>query len=310
MGRFEPDEDSPSGWVVQADLESAMPARQLSAMQAIAERRLPEGSDPSRVSVEDLDLWLRGEIPSLASTVLDAELSQWLFDLRDDLQGQARRCYELVRWVTNARSSHQPFRRGLFEFSLDGQSWHRSPAEPLGKPFDLRADSGIQLGSLPWDGLSWLASEGHAEPVGHSLIREASSLRREAPRAAVVLGAAAAETALKGAISVLAPEAAFLVDKLQSPSPHVLLKEYLPTLRSRASAPGLLLPAPRALRKSIHWLSETRNRVVHNRNQLIHFPELPQALIHVRDLVWLMDYHCGHEWAAEYISQDLLRTPA
>lgn len=305
LGRFEADETSPSGWVVVAETAVEFPPRLFAAMEAIADRRLPHGSDRTKDQAGNVDRWLRREAEVLPSTVLNVDLSTRILNLRDELRSEARRCYELVRWVTNARATHRPFLRGRCEFSLDGQMWHSAPSEPPGKPFDLRADWGIQLDSLPWNELSSLAARGQEEPVGHSLIREASSLRREAPRAAVVLGAAAAETALKSAISTLAPDAAFLVDKLQSPSPSVLLNDYLPTLTSKAPDPNFLMPPPKVLRRSIHWLSETRNRVVHSRNQILQFPDLPHALVHVRDLVWLLDYHCGHAWAENHISNEL-----
>lgn len=223
---------------------------------------------------------------------------------REDLQAQARRVSELARWVTNAPGSHNPFRRGVLEFSLDESRWHLAPKRPPGAPTGLRVQQGVQLDRIDSQVVSELAVAGRSEPVGHSLIREALDMVTRAPRSSVVIAAAAVETAVKEVIQSLAPGSAYLVDEMPSPPVPKLLKDYLPTLPSPTPLGRTALPAPKQIRASLQWCIETRNTIVHRRQAQHWFPELPRRLADLQDLIWLLDAHCGNDWALGHISRE------
>jgi len=284
-----------------ADLTIGVACRE--TLRAIAERRLPKGCDLTADEPGNVQRWLDREMDTFVMTVLDRRIQEEIDEIREDLASQARRFFELLRWLSDAKTSHRPLERGRLEFSIDGRSWSKAPVHPPAKPVGLRVDWGIRLDELDWDGFSQFAQGGQSEPVGHSLIREAMSLRREAPRSAVVLASAALETAVKETIHRLAPDATFLVDETPTPPVAKLVKDYLPQLRSLGSDPTWLMPVPSDLRRSINWLVNTRNRVVHNREQLHSFPGLLEAMLHVQDIVWILDYHCGHDWAMRNVAE-------
>jgi hypothetical protein len=271
---------------------------------AISERRLPQGVDRSKDTAGNTERWLTGELLSLPMVIVPRYLGDFLDEVRGDLQSQARRMFELVTWVTDAgMRHHRPLSTGVMEFSLQDGSWVRAPAYGPGKPIGLRTDWGIDLDRIDWNNLVEFAAEGRSAPVGHSLIREAHSLMKEAPRSAVVLAAAAAETAVKEAITRLAPDAAFLVDQVQSPPIPKLVNSYLPQLKSRGEDPARLMPVPKHIAHSLTWLFNTRNQVVHNRRQAHFFPNLVEAILDVEDLIWILDYHGGQPWALARLSQ-------
>jgi hypothetical protein len=303
-GSIRPPGPGSDQWLSEADALLDVGAHLVDALELIAARELPDQCDLSKDGPGNAARWLSGESNSLTMAVLPEHVQQWFIEVREDLRVQARRVFELVRWVSNARDTHPPLAGGMLEFSLDGHTWHHAPSEPPGKPFDLRAYSGVDLDALNVDAISELAIRGQSEPVGHSLIREALSLRPTAPRPAVVLGAAAAETAAKEAIHRLLPAAAYLIDELPSPPVDKLVAKYLPELGTRSALNLVLLPPPKPVMRSLKWLIETRNRVVHNREQSHRFPELLGALVHVRDLMWVLDCYCGHDWAFANLSPE------
>lgn len=301
--------DDSGGWRIGAFTSPPQSPELDSVLVALSERRLPpEVGDRVEATgqQENVGNWLSGQASGLVIDVLPDSAISEIDELRADLMAEARRLHGIVRWVVDLESSAQPLSRGRLEFSLDEHDWHTAPGHPPGAPMNLRVLMGMPLDQIDWDAVSAIARSGQNEPVGHSLIREALALRPQSPRSAVVLGAAAAETAIKEAIHTLAPDATFLIDEMASPSPLRLLNDYLPSLESLASRPDLLLPPPRELRKALVWMIETRNKVVHNREQQVWFPELLPNLLLVRDLVWILDYHCGHEWAINNVSSSLL----
>ena len=294
-----------SAWQSVATVRLDISDSQHAILSEIAGGRLPEGCDLSHDVAGNVPRWLDGQIKVLVLPVLPKTFRDFVQTQRDDLSTQARRFVDLLRWATNARAAHNPFGVGVLEFSLDGTAWVSAPKNPPGAPVDLHVGFGISTDAFNCDVISDLALAGQSEPVGHSLIREALDLRAIGPRAAVVLGAAAAETAVKETIHRLVPSATYLVDEVSSPPVVKLLSEYLPQLDPIDERFRAAFPPPKPIRRSLEWLVQTRNRVVHNREQRYWFPELHPALMHVRDLVWLLDCYCGHDWAYGHISAEI-----
>lgn len=303
VGRFVRLEDESDGWAVEAAVKAEVNDVPASHLRDIADRRLPEAADRSKDSAGNVQYWLDGETDVLTIVVLPGETRDAVEFWEKDLSEQARRLMELARWVTNPARAHKPFKHGGLEFSVDKDRWHRAPRQPPDAPMDLRIDDGVPLGNIDWLVLAEMASNGDWEPAGHDLIREALSHIHSSQRSAVVLGAAAAETAVKEAIHRLAPNATYLVDETQSPPIVKLLSHYLPSLECRSRLGMNFLPPPRDIRRSLEWLIKTRNEVVHNRQQRHRFPELLPALLHCRDLIWLLDCYCGYDWAIHHVSQ-------
>lgn len=304
-GRLIPPSRSEGAWTAEALSHQNLDDSVFVALQDIAARRLPEGSDESRDPAENVERWRKRDANALALPVLRPDLRSYFQDQQSTFRSEADRVFELARWVTNAPGPHRPFSKSTFEFSLNGKIWHMVPRNPPGAPMDLRVNPGLHLSTINWPVLSEMAMAGQSEPVGHSLIREALSLRASTPRAAVVIGAAAAETAVKEAIYTLAPSAAYLVDEVQSPPVTRLVKDYLPTLSSPSIRAKTLFPPPKPIRRSLASVIEARNGVVHKRLQQQSFPDLLSDLLHIRDLIWMLDCFCGRDWALNYVSDEI-----
>lgn len=305
-GRLLPPGDVAAEAVAEAEGRCEVSLETVQAFEDMSRRRLPAGSDVAKdpAEGENVRRWLTGEIGLLVMPVLRHDLQVLVHDSREDLQRQARRMIELLRWVTNAPGSHHPFRSGALEFSLDGTQWHLAPKRPPNAPTGLRVHQGVALARVDPALVSGMAVAGQSEPVGHSLIREALDLAGRAPRASVVIATAAVETAVKQAVSILTTEASYLVDEMPSPPVLKLLKVYLPSLPSLGVAGAAALPAPKHIHTSVQWLVETRNAIVHKRQSQQWFPDLAVRLAHAQDLVWLLDAYCGHDWALSHVSPE------
>src|SRR5205085_9911444 len=102
-------------------------------------------------------------------------------------------------------------------------------------------------------------------PLGHVLFREAWRLREGNLRSALVMGVAAAETAVKAFIINAAPATSWLIETLQSPPLEKLIRDYLPTLPSKAVGFQTVPPIKKEMRSALKTAVEERNKVVHGR---------------------------------------------
>ena len=158
-------------------------------------------------------------------------------------------------------------------------------------------------------------------PIYHSLLIEAIEQRSDNPRSALIMGTVALETAIKRYISKLLPETAWLLDNVQSPPVFRILRDYIPDLPAETSI-DVTVAIPIALRTRIQGGIEVRNKITHTGE----IPENSQAskeyqkyrhnfgnalyyfLLAVRDVVWLLDYYGGEEWALDYVSDATLES--
>ena len=74
-----------------------------------------------------------------------------------------------------------------------------------------------------------------------------------------------------------------------------------------------MLPPPQKLRKSIDEAVIKRNRVVHRGSSAVEREVLKEWLLAIRDVLWLLDYYRGFEWALTHVrkeTQELLSRSA
>lgn len=138
------------------------------------------------------------------------------------------------------------------------------------------------------------------QPLCHELWREAWNLQYSRPRSSLVLGVAAAEVGLKQLVAALVPHAESLVEHVPSPPLDVMIRKIMPDLPIRSGIdPSRLCPT--SLRKQLVAAVEARNMVVHR--GATPTVNLWTALHSVREFLYLLDLHAGHDWAESHLSE-------
>jgi len=185
---------------------------------------------------------------------------------------------------------------GVSSVAVQNLAWNQVPSGirllelPPGEPLDLRPEAGERLAQL-------LETRTQA-PLGHVLLREALRLHRDSNlRGALVIGVAAVETGTKEFICQVAPDTSWLVEHLQSPPLDRLLRDYVPTLPSKASGQTMVSSIPQAWRRALARAVETRNKIVHGRQAHLDDGEIHETLSFALQLLYLLDYHLGCDWA-------------
>jgi hypothetical protein len=143
------------------------------------------------------------------------------------------------------------------------------------------------------------------QPLYHDLFREAWQNQRDNPRSAVVMGIAAAETGFKTALTDLNPTVTWIVENLQSPPLDRMLRDYMAQLPARNQINGEVRRPPIKVISTIKKGIELRNKLVHGREETVTTDEVREMLEAVRDLLYMLDYYRGHDWAMERLSHEV-----
>jgi hypothetical protein len=143
------------------------------------------------------------------------------------------------------------------------------------------------------------------EPLAHALYREAWEQRMSNPRSALVLGMVAAEVGFKQCVGELLPEARWLVDNVPSPPIVSMIKNYLPLLPTKLKINGAVVPPPKEITRSLQQGVEARNRTVHVGASPPDGVELKELLLSVRDLLYILNYYCGFDWALTNVRPEI-----
>jgi hypothetical protein len=197
---------------------------------------------------------------------------------------------------------------------MDGQQWFVASFKVnrggfwLSPPTQLTDSLQVELQSF--------INADDAEPLAHRLLHEAWEHRVRSPRSALVIGVAAAEVGFKQFVAEQESKAAWLVEEMPSPPLERMLRKYLPILLSdREEFPIREIPKQTVtvIKKAI----ESRNVVAHKpatasaRYQEIEDwldkNELSNALLAISDLLFLLDYYRGHEWALDHVRDETLQ---
>ncbi len=207
-----------------------------------------------------------------------------------------------IRWQLGGHYKTENSARTFL--SLDGICWRRLPPPPA---------TGLAIKSVyPCTPDEFRAKVTHAlasepdPPVSRELLLEASELIVSHRRSAFVMLTAAAEVGLKQYVAAVAPHAAWLVSNVQAPPIAKMLKHYLPTLPAVLTVEGKAF-----VPKYVHDVFDKCNMA---RNELVHKGELKMSANDVRlyrdvvnDLLYLLDYYAGNEWAWVLMSVEARR---
>lgn len=212
---------------------------------------------------------------------------------------------ELVRWRLDPDSWAGDSIRGggsFLEWSEHGTDWVL-----LGDTIErevVLVPSAAELSDKSEQILTAVVESGEREPLGREIWHTAiGAYTSRQCRTAIVLAVNAVEIGVKQFMASAVPGSEWFVMNAQSPSIYRILKEYLPTL------PGVdkkHLPDIET-RSILHSAVERRNKMIHvgvdtgNSNPVPDKEESTKVIGAASDLLWLLDYYSGKEWALEKI---------
>jgi hypothetical protein len=162
----------------------------------------------------------------------------------------------------------------------------------------------VALGPEDAEAIEEMFQLGTAQPLYHDLFREAWQNRVDNPRSSLVMAMAAAETALKTTAVDLYDNLGteWIFENLPSPPLDRMLRDYVQLLPARRKIDNKLRRLPKAAITLIKEGVELRNKLVHGRGKDIEPERLETILRTVRDVLYLLDYYRGHDWALERCS--------
>lgn len=262
-----------------------------------ANQIIPADGDSTQVSIEySTPDGTRVRIPALSD--FPEYFCSFVKNVSGELADMAVRTISVLRWRANELGPHNPISTRGLHWSIDGAFWHPVPAdfgvrvsilEPLRASEQLRAE------------VDNIVRSGGGAPLHHDLFREAWKQRDENPRSALVIGMAAAELSVKHCISTLVPDAEWLATNLPTPPLVRMLIEYLPKLPARCKLDGQVKPPPAEVLETLRKGVTIRNQLSHAGTLNPSIEEVEEILRAVHDLLWLIDFYSGSEWALGFL---------
>lgn len=277
----------------------------------------------------------RDDVPDDVAQVFQGEIKNLLgFADKDGLSAypHSYRDFVLRTHAHMDRSATNLFNVIRWRFGIDGgplaltsnwasMRWHdkRVGAKPFdehgflnrGVPVGVRAIGLPEMQSISLDAESAVAIEeiyklANAQPLYHDLFREAWQNRSDNPRSALVMAIASAETAFKTTAADLSNDKGteWMFENLASPPLDRMLRDYLELLPARRTFGGEVRRPPKSVITTLKEGIELRNKLVHGRSQSVEPAKLNKILIAVRDLLYLLDFYRGHDWAASRWTPD------
>jgi len=207
-----------------------------------------------------------------------------------------------LRWRTSCLGPHNVISFRSFDWSDDRKFWHPAPTElsctieERSRPFKFTKEVRKDIRQI-------IKNDFH-EPVYHELYREAWGNRRSNPRSAIVTGMSSLEVATKALIAQLIPDASWLTKNIPSPPLVKMLIEYIPRLPVVNKVKGKVCSPPKILVDKIRKGVTIRNDITHVGEKAPSYESLTEILEAVRDIIWLLDYFSGKDWAYEFISEE------
>jgi hypothetical protein len=285
------DETVPAGWGAELVVEASATYQVSDALAANLKTQPPiDAPNPQ-------DVW------DESNRELGASLWHWTSGKRElepisrQLTDSLLRSVLVLRWRMGLGGSHYPFNPAGLYWAVPAETprW-----TPIPMPGTVMASDEVVPRITPEIGqqVVGLIAMGVEEPLAHAMWREAWTQRASNPRSALVVGVAAAEVGLKRCVAALAPITQWLLEETQAPQIAKMLKNYLPQLTDRAKN----TPVPAELRKVLDNMATARNHLVHRGDMERGWRQLESDLIAVKDLLYLLDYYEGQDWALERLS--------
>lgn len=269
--------------------------------EPLSRDELPEGSNPDEyASYFDRERGTVKENKIPPAEIMPPAFQDFSSRVNSELRDFADRTVRVLRWHHDVEGPHNPFSYRGFKWSFDSDDWHPMPSTLKGR---TGTTGSLRVTDAELKAVVQTVSGSGDEPLSHQLFREAWLQRRTNRRSALVIGVSAVEVATKECIAALDPHAAWLVRELQTPPVEKMLREYVPTLPAKNTLEGkVVFPAEflDELKKAVGW----RNEVAHGGTLPVRWDRLEAFLeFTARELIWLLTYYAGAEWAFTHVGQ-------
>jgi hypothetical protein len=237
-----------------------------------------------------------------------SDISELIYKVELELIAHTNRFLKLLRWRQGADAPAELIAQTALYWEVgEGQRHHLAPLGG-GSSFTLNTRSDILWGDdfSSELGLLW-EEKGITEPLGHELVREAIALASDSPRSSILIMTAALEAAVKIHISNIAPDTAWLMDKLPSPPILKILRDYIPLIHKAKGNEIMYWDKVKPYIKKVQPLIELRNKVAHSGKFSEGAALLEDNLQLVSDLIYLLDVLDGREWAKNHVSIEFIQ---
>jgi hypothetical protein len=275
----------------------------LKGFSAIASNTLPKGcklQEEWSVYGIDEDGNFKGRM-YLPLRILPDPFESFVRQVNDDLNDYAKRTVNLLRWRCGTQGYHNPISWRGATWTIDGANWFPMPSSSRAH-FSLHPHVYTTEDIL--NEVKGYVKENKNFPLGYELFLEAWSQRLQNPRSSVIVGIAAVETAFKLCISNFVPDAKWLIENSASPDLVKMLSEYLPDLPTVNKVSRKIFERNSHLHSTLTKGVQMRNQLVHGRPTSLTHDNVEEILIAVCDVLWIIDYCSGYNWALKHISQE------
>jgi hypothetical protein len=219
------------------------------------------------------------------------------------LRASTLRLVRLLRW--RAGLDFQALTLSQDYLSLDGNSW-LSLSAARSMTLDLVQILPAMSQEITKEIIDQFETSGD-EPLAHQLFNDAWNLRYTNPRASLAVAVSAAEVGLKQVISLIVPDAQWLLEEIQAPPIGRMLRRYIPLLRVKSSIKGKRIVPPSKLIEKLEEAAKARNKIVHVGEKAPGNKELVEMLEAVRDFLWVCDLYRGQLKNVSFISDHVLK---
>jgi hypothetical protein len=238
-------------------------------------------------------------------TLMPQSFQSFAEQVSRELSDYSRRTVSVLRWCCDWNGPHDPISsRGLY-WSYDGNKWKMMPGG-LKVYMEVGAIGGAVSEEICGE-IESLVKEGASEPIGHELFREAWEQRHQNSRSSLVIGIAAAEVGFKQFVINLEPKTSWLIEEVPSPPLIRMLEDYLPRLPTRNKIQGHVPTPPPEILKPLREGIAARNKLAHVKPPALAHEKLEEILLAVKDLLWILDYYDGFDWALNRVRPETRR---
>lgn len=274
--------------------------------QDLSEYKVPDGSiDPTG---EEWAYYLdeNGKIKKnhvLRSHILPIPFQSYIKQVNSELSNMGKQIVTVMRWRNGGLGSHTPFSVPMHynRWSFDGENWYPMPHEIH---VEVLPQKHLKLNPKGIAEIRDMVESSIEEPLGHNMLREAFEGLSSNHRSALILGVAAAEVGVKQFIFDLLPTSQWLLENTPSPPLVNILAEYLPTLPVRLKINDEVR-IPETMLKDLRKAVSMRNKIVHVGSEYPPKDTVKNKLNTIRDLLWLLDYYRGFQWAINNLTDNI-----
>ncbi len=234
------------------------------------------------------------------------DICQLIEIVESDLASKTNHFLKLLRWRQGIDAPGEVIEHRSLYWKVGEGEYPLAPLEggPLHK-FVVPGMYGIHWDDEDPKNLQELwAKDDITEPLGHTLVREASALASESPRSAILIMTSALETAVKMHISSIAPDTDWLMEEIPSPPIFKILRDYVPLIHFRRGNELVFWEKVKPFIKKVQKLIELRNKVAHTGKIPHDAGSIHDNLELVSDLLYLLDVLAGHNWAKSLASHE------